>query len=110
MEARSSEIPGVRLSYEAKRYYPYTDKAAHLIGYMGKITPVEWKHLQNDENQRFKKHDLIGKSGIEKILNNDLTGLPRDITYEADAQGRRIEILTPVQLRYPDPGKDVSEI
>ncbi|MFC1854182.1 penicillin-binding protein 2, partial [candidate division CSSED10-310 bacterium] len=107
IEARSIDIPGVRISYEAKRFYPYGERAGHLIGYMGKITLLEWQVLKNDEHLRFRKHNLIGKSGIEKIFNDQLTGFPRDITFEADAQGRRIEILTPVELRSPIPGHDI---
>jgi len=107
LEARRSELRGILISYEAKRFYPYGDAAAHLIGFMGKITPKEWQSLQNDTAQRYRKNDFIGKSGIEKLYESSLTGTPRTIMYEADVYGRRIEILTPVNERNPIPGQDV---
>ncbi|MBN2384110.1 penicillin-binding protein 2 [bacterium] len=106
LDARNNELHGVRITYGLKRYYPFDDKAAHIIGYMGKITGQEWLYLQNDE--RFKQYDLIGKSGIEKACNSDLTGTPTTITYEADALGKRIEILTPPEQRRALSGKDIQ--
>lgn len=108
IEARSDELPGIVISYDAKRFYKYGEQAAHIIGYMAKITPGEWERLKTDAGKRFQKSDVIGKSGVEKIYNDILTGYSRDIIYEADAQGRKIDILTAEEMRRPIPGIDIA--
>jgi len=67
-------LPGIRYEASIKRYYPLSNVATHLIGYIKTIT-------QNKADQ------MVGISGIEKELDNYLTGSNGYQTYYKDASG-----------------------
>lgn len=69
----SPAIPGLELSAEAARYYPFGSLAAHLIGYTGPRDP------STDENRSdyfYYLPDSAGRTGVEKALDEDLRGKP----------------------------------
>ncbi|OQA88905.1 MAG: Stage V sporulation protein D [Lentisphaerae bacterium ADurb.Bin242] len=69
----SPAIPGLELSAEATRYYPYGSLGAHLIGYTGPRDPT------TDENRSeyfYYLPDSAGRSGVEKAFDEDLRGKP----------------------------------
>jgi len=53
------------------RIYPSGEAAAHLIGYVGKITNEE---LEADESGSYQPHEFIGKRGLEQLLEDQLRG------------------------------------
>lgn len=67
------DIPGIYLRRESRRYYPTGEVSAHLIG----ITNVDDKGIE----------------GIERHLNEWLTGTPGTRKIRQDRQGRQVEIL-----------------
>ncbi len=69
----SPAIPGLELSAEATRYYPFGSLAAHLIGYTGPRDP------STDENRSdyfYYLPDSAGRTGVEQVLDEDLRGKP----------------------------------
>lgn len=85
--------PGVDLIVEARRYYPYGRFASHLLGYMGKMSPREWRERRA---MGYRVDARIGKMGLEKIFEKELRGRDGGIRMEVDAQGRikrRLETL-----------------
>ncbi len=68
---RALKLPGVYLTEEGKRTYPYGDLAAQVLGVTG------------GENQ--------GLSGIELMYNKVLTGTPGAIRFWANARGEEIK-------------------
>lgn len=68
----SYNFPGVYLVKEAKRYYPYGNTLAHVLGYVG------------IDNQ--------GLGGIELIYDKYLTGENGAIKYFSDAKGGKINL------------------
>ena len=42
LEAFQDDFPGVTIVVQPRRYYPYNNLAAHLIGYVG-IVQEDWK-------------------------------------------------------------------
>lgn len=73
-----------------KRYYPLKDITAHVIGYVGKISPEE---LPLIEGAKLKTQDYIGKSGIEKFYDKPLRGTYGKELVEVDALGNSIRTL-----------------
>jgi penicillin-binding protein 3 len=65
------EIPGVDKKNTDARVYPYTEAAAHLIGYTGPITADELEKLAD---QGYESTDMIGKRGLEQVLDKQLKG------------------------------------
>lgn len=82
--------PGVDLIVEARRYYPYGRFASHMLGYMGKMSPYEWKARKT---KGYRVDARIGKMGLEKEFEKDLRGRDGGIRMEVDAQGRLKRML-----------------
>ncbi len=97
----SAEFPGVSASAQSIETYPQGTTAAHLLGYVGQITPAELSALKG---QGYQLGDQIGQSGVEASFQSWLRGKPGVNRLEVDAQGQVIGSLgeTP-----PTPGADV---
>lgn len=83
---------GINISAEPIRYYPEGKSAAHLLGYIGRIS-------QPDEIQRYVEdkgygpNDLIGKTGVEESFESVLRGEVGKQVVEVDAMGNRTNLL-----------------
>ncbi|KAF0822198.1 penicillin-binding transpeptidase domain-containing protein [Cytobacillus firmus] len=53
------------------RIYPFGEASAHLIGYVGPITADE---LKKNEEKGYSSTDIIGKRGLEQVLEERLKG------------------------------------
>lgn len=82
--------PGVDLIVEARRYYPFGRFASHMIGYMGKMGPREWRQRKP---MGYRVDSRTGRSGLEKIFENELRGRDGGLRMEVDAQGRLKRVL-----------------
>ncbi|MBV8304921.1 MAG: penicillin-binding protein 2 [Acidimicrobiia bacterium] len=85
LREHQSDFPGVGGVQLTERYYPYGSLAAHLLGWVGEINGSE---LAASKNKGYKAGDSIGKSGIEKIYEDDLRGTPQVERLEVDSKGR----------------------
>ncbi|MDX1807927.1 MAG: penicillin-binding protein 2 [Sulfurospirillaceae bacterium] len=59
----------LKIAISSKRYYPYSDLASHVIGYVGKSNLKEMEH-----DKIAKLTEYVGKTGIEKYYNKALEG------------------------------------
>ncbi|MDI6865701.1 penicillin-binding protein 2 [Thermodesulfovibrio yellowstonii] len=91
LEARRSEIPGLIIETEIKRYYPFGPATAHLLGYLGKITEQQIKN--NPQYQNLPSYFLVGQTGLEKIFDDKLIGIPGEKIIEVDALGRELRLI-----------------
>ncbi|WP_019153910.1 penicillin-binding transpeptidase domain-containing protein [Robertmurraya massiliosenegalensis] len=62
-------IPSVLKQDAEGRIYPYGEATGHLIGYVGPITAEEM-----EKNEGYSSTDLIGKRGLEQVLEKRLKG------------------------------------
>ncbi len=69
------------------RKYIYPNELSHLIGYVGKISPNEFK--QQDISV-YSPNDYFGKTGLEKHHETELHGLPGQLVTEINAQGKQL--------------------
>ncbi|NHC39619.1 penicillin-binding protein [Bacillus sp. MM2020_1] len=83
------KLPGITFIRDSKRFYPNGVFASHLVGYADRI------------EQKDKTIKSIGKMGIEKILNDELTGKNGKVNFESDLWGYILpdgkEKITPAQ-------------
>jgi penicillin-binding protein 2 len=96
------QLPGVSLEPITIRYYPRGPFLSHVLGYTGEITDAE---LEEFSDQGYRAGDIIGKTGIEKVFDQDLRGEPGREQIEVDARGKPMRILASVP---PVPGKDLT--
>ena len=64
-----ANIPGVSVNEAEERVYPYGEATAHLIGYVGEVSAEDLK-----KNKGYSANDIIGKRGLEQILESRLKG------------------------------------
>ncbi len=82
--------PGVDLIVEARRYYPFGRFASHLIGYMGKMGPEEWRKRKP---KGYRVDSRTGRLGLEGIFEDELRGRDGGLRMEVDAQGRLKRVI-----------------
>ena len=102
---RPDEFPGVVIGQALVRDYPYGDLAAHVLGYVGRISGPEYVSLKTS-SKAYGPDDDIGKTGVEKIFEDDLRGTPGTSVFEVDASERIIREVTEGRVD-PKPGNDV---
>ena len=88
-------FPGVDVQARLFREYPLGDVAAHVIGYIGRISPDDAKALEdNDVSANYKGTDYIGKEGLEKSYETQLHGTAGYQEIEVSASGRAVRTLS----------------
>ena len=86
------EYPGVQVSIEPVRYYPEKETAAHILGYLGKISQANEIEKYVVENN-YSPNDIIGKTGIEEKYELLLKGKNGVKRVEVDVLGNRTNII-----------------
>ena len=89
LEAFQDDFPGVTIVVQPRRYYPYNNLAAHLIGYVG-IVQEDWKKLPEEKRS---SSQIVGHSGVELMENDHMIGLDGGRQAEVDHMGREIQVL-----------------
>ncbi|MGQ0503767.1 MAG: penicillin-binding protein 2 [Myxococcaceae bacterium] len=114
--ADASDLPGVKVAPGQQRDYHLVRKEdgtvltglAHVLGYMNELQPAEYERL-NSRGDNYQLGDYIGRTGIEKALQNELRGVD-GVSYQVvDARGRQMPgFLAPVNdERAPVPGHNL---
>lgn len=94
-------IPGIMVSDEESRVYPFGEAASHLTGYAQGISAEE---LEEAKGKGYSAHSLIGKSGLEKLYEEQLHGRDGAKISIIDASGAETEVIA---MQLQDNGKDV---
>lgn len=89
MENQDS-LTGVNIEEGSVRKYVDSEYFAHIIGYTGKISQEELDTLKV-ENEDYKLTDVVGKSGIEKFMEQQLQGKKGSEQVYVDNLGKVIE-------------------
>jgi penicillin-binding protein 2 len=92
------ELPGVIVEVEPQRTYPNSRFAAHLLGYVREASDEQLK------GGRYRRGDMVGQSGLERLLDEFLRGRDGGERIEVDALGRPVRV---VQHTDPHPGSQV---
>src|SRR6185503_5013453 len=103
VEAHNLEFPELRVEQQPQRRYPPDGMLAHVLGYVGEISPEQLKQTSYKE-KGLKPGDVIGQSGIEQIYDDYLRGKDGYREVVVDSRGRiqdEIETIAPV------PGRDL---
>lgn len=103
--AHSYKFPGVELSARWVREYPQGESAAHVLGYVGRISEADLARLEEEgRSGNYRGSNIIGKKGIEKTWEEALHGRTGMEEVEVTATGRPVRTLSRVD---PIPGSDL---
>ncbi|WP_422444563.1 penicillin-binding protein 2 [Thermoanaerobacterium sp. DL9XJH110] len=95
-------LPGVVIEVEPIRNYIYGNIGSHIYGYVGEINREELNALKD---KGYRPGDLIGKMGLEKVLEPYLKGKDGGQQVEVTATGKPIKVLG---TQEPVPGATVN--
>jgi penicillin-binding protein 2 len=93
IEARRYELPGIDVGVKLLRYYIHESMAAHLLGYLGEVSPEE---LKNERYDGARGGDMVGKFGVERALNDVLTGRRGGRQVQVNVNGQVVRVLRTV--------------
>lgn len=102
LEARISEQPALMIDVDIMRQYLYGEVGAHLIGYIGRLTPAQ---TGMPEFSGVPREAFTGQWGIERLYDKALRGTPGKRLIEVDALGRELRIIRESQ---PIKGSDLA--
>lgn len=103
VEAHTLEYPELRVEQQPQRKYPENGSLAHVLGYVGEISP-EQLEKQSNKDKGLKPGDIIGLSGVEQVYDDYLRGKDGYREVVVDSRGRiqdEIEVVDPI------PGRDL---
>ena len=104
--AHSMRFPGVELRARWVREYPQGQAAAHVVGYVGRISEPDLLGLEErNELGNYRGTDIIGKKGIEKTYETLLHGKTGLEELEITARGRPVRVLRKLD---PMPGANLT--
>lgn len=95
-------LPGVETDARLVRYYPYGRLTSHVLGYVGRINKQDMQRL---DSVRYAGTHYTGKTGVERVYEDELHG---DVGYqnvETNARGRVMRVL---EREDPQPGRDLT--
>lgn len=115
IEARSMDLDGVSIAESSERVYPKGSLAAHVIGYVGKITSEE--DLAAYKEKGYSNDALVGQTGIESSMEDQLSPyannrqgeqvvevnrrgkIVRQLSYTAPVDGDSVQLTLDSQLQ-----------
>lgn len=103
VEAHKLEFPELRVELQPQRRYPANGMLAHVLGYVGEISPEQLKQSSYKE-KGLKPGDIIGQSGLEQIYDDHLRGKDGYREVIVDSRGR---IQDEIETVPPQPGQDL---
>lgn len=98
LETQLCQIPGVtidRSNFGTLRNYPQGDMLAHIIGYVGPITPEELLEYTGSKegNALYNADSRVGKTGLERAYEAQLRGSDGSYIFIADSEGLNKQTL-----------------
>jgi penicillin-binding protein 2 len=102
VESHRVDLPELELMMVQRRKYPPNDFLAHVIGYVGEVSPQQ---LDQQAGDRYKPGDIVGKAGLERQYNDTLTGTDGMRRVIVNSVGKPVRTLDDTE---PIPGKPIQ--
>jgi penicillin-binding protein 2 len=103
VDAHQLEFPELRIEQQPQRRYPDNGMLAHVLGYVGEVSPDQLELPQN-KGKGYKPGDVIGQDGLEKAYDDYLRGKDGYRKVIVDSGGH---IQREVERIEPQPGQDM---
>jgi penicillin-binding protein 2 len=85
LSEHSLQFPGVQMQDSFLRSYPYQSLAAQVVGYVGAISPSQYKAKKK---KGYQATDSIGQAGVESTYDTYLRGKDGKAQLTVDSRGR----------------------
>lgn len=95
-----SSTKGIQLQKKQVRYYPYKEAMAHLVGYMGAMSAEEY---EKRKEQGYRSSDMIGKTGLEQLYEEQLHGAAGGRIAITSADGTEKKIIAEQSAKNGEP-------
>jgi penicillin-binding protein 2 len=96
IEVNKFDLPGIIIDVRIRRHYIRGKSSAHLIGYLGEISPRE---LESGLYPEYNSGELIGKFGVEKSYEKFLRGKRGGRQVEVNVNGQIVRVLNTVEAQ-----------
>lgn len=103
VSVRLPELPGVAPAQGYSRNYPAGASVGHLLGYVGTASAKDYQ--ERKDPLLITPGYKVGKEGLEKSFERQLTGQPGAKRVEVTARGKVVRELT---TRTDTPGKSIQ--
>ena len=100
IEAELYRWPGLRVVTHSKRYYPEGEAFSHILGYVAEASEKEMA-----EDPELSLGDMVGRQGLESVLEKRLRGQKGLYRLEVDVLGRP---LSRTLIESPHMGQNVT--
>jgi penicillin-binding protein 2 len=92
VKENSGELPGVLIKESSIRDYVYGDTAAHILGYVGQISPEQLQSMTK-AGYNYDGRDIVGITGLEKEYETYLNGQEGIKQIEVNSLGEKVRTL-----------------
>jgi len=99
------EFPGVHTRLTYLRKYNTQALLAHVLGYVGEISPEQLKELRKDG---YQAGDEVGQTGVERTYDTYLRGQPEIDEVHVNSLGRPVPGTQPIVRKERQPGERVQ--
>lgn len=107
------DVPGLEIRETVVRHYPLVQNGAQLFGYVSEISKKQiplYNQMYKDIN--FEQGDIIGKTGLEEVLEREIRGEDGQQFLQVDAYGRETSQTAniygeQIKDKEPVPGRNV---
>ncbi len=101
----SGEIPGISVVQRTKRVYNHALYFAHIIGYTGQVTEAELESLNGEDGSgMYQLSDYVGKTGLEKEMEDVLSGTKGIERITLNSNGK---VISTEIISEPVPGENI---
>lgn len=92
-----ADLPGISIEEDTLRHYNDAKFFAHILGYTGAASAEDLAELRESGHDNITMNDTVGKSGVEKAMEDYLQGTKgKDVIY-VDNVGKVIETAEHVE-------------
>ena len=99
----ADELQGVEIEEDTKRVYYNAEYFSNIIGYTGKMSDEEYEEY-SEEDDSYESDDIVGKTGIEQVMESYLRGTKGEETVYVNNLGKVLGVKDSTD---PESGNDV---
>jgi penicillin-binding protein 2 len=104
VDAHQLELPALRVEQTPQRRYPANGMLAHVLGYVGEVSPEQLKQTLESGERKYRPGDVIGQEGLEAVYDEYLRGRDGYRKVIVDSRGH---IQNEVERIEPQSGQDI---